>query len=87
MTEIYELIMAYVSIWAPSLMAIAGMAFTWLKGKAALKELKGDAELKQLRLEIATANRHNAELVRCNKLLLDKITKIEGYADNVEELK
>lgn len=83
----FETIIMYVSMWAPSLVAIFGMVATVLKSKTALKELKADTELKLLRLEVAAANKHNAELVRCNKLLLDKITKIEGYADNVEELK
>lgn len=83
----FETIIMYVSMWAPSLVAIFGIIATVLKSKAALKELKADSELRLLRIEISTANKRNAELIKCNKLLLDRITKIEGYADNVEELK
>lgn len=85
MTEIIEIILEYIAIWAPSLVSIAGVITTVLlaigKTKNAADALKNDAELANLAKEAKRLANENEELVRCNKLLLDNITKIKDYAD------
>lgn len=85
MTEIIEIILEYIAIWAPSLVSIAGVITTVLlaigKTKKAADALKNDVELANLAKEAKRLANENEELVRCNKLLLDNITKIKDYAD------
>lgn len=86
MEEIIAIIVEYVSIWAPSLVAILGVVSTVLvaisKTKTALDALKKDETIKQLEAKFTEQAKTNEELIRCNKLLLDQITKIKDYADN-----
>lgn len=88
MVELIEIIVQYVSIWAPSLVAMLGVVATVCvaiaKTKTALNALKTDTTLKELKDELQQAISQNAELVKCNKLLLDEITKIKGYANSKE---
>lgn len=84
-TEILELIVEYVAIWAPSLVAILGTITTVLlalnKCKDAILEWKNDQTLKDVKDKLTIISQENEELVRCNKLLLEELTKIQGYAD------
>lgn len=81
-----ELILSYISIWAPALFAMFGIAYTVVKvlGKAhkMFQEFKDDKVLAELYTKLNTLTTQNAELTRCNKLLLDQLTKIQGYADH-----
>lgn len=85
MTEILQIIVEYVAIWAPSLVAILGVVSTVLvalsKTKEAFSKLNKDETLKELKTEMKKLVSENEELVRCNKLLLDNYTKIKDYAD------
>lgn len=85
MEAIFALIIEYVAIWAPSLVAILGMVSTVLlaiaKCKEAAEKLKNDTTIKDMKTQFQQMASENAELVRTNKLLLDEITKIRGYAD------
>lgn len=85
MTEIFALIMSYVSIWAPSLVAILGIAFTVIKGIAEMKKYADQKTLADVYTKMNELTAQNAELNRCNKLLLDQITKIQDYADQKKE--
>lgn len=84
--EILEVIIEYASIWVPSLVAILGTITTVLtalnKTKEAFDKLNKDETLKQINAKLVSVVSENEELVRCNKLLLDKITEIKNYADN-----
>lgn len=86
MEEILKIVLEYVSIWAPSLVAVLGVVVTILtalgKSKAAFDNLKADNTLKEVNEKLTKLAAENEELVRCNKLLLDNITKIQDYADN-----
>ena len=88
MTEIIEIIVQYVSIWAPSLVAMLGVVTAVLvalgKTKAAINEFKSDKCLKELTTKVEELATENAELVNCNKLLLDEITRIKDYAKKKE---
>ena len=81
MKEIIEILVNYVSIWAPSVVSIMGIIITTLKANAAFRQFKSDQTIKNLSIKMDNLARENAELIRCNKLLLDKITHINGYAD------
>lgn len=76
-------------IWLPSLAAILGIVATIMsalgKTKAAIAELKDSTELKDATAEMKRVAAENQELIRCNKLLLDQITRIKGYADTKKE--
>ena len=89
MTEIITIILEYAAIWAPSLVSVAGVITTVLlaigKTKNAAEALKNDVELANLAKETKRLANENEELVRCNKLLLDNITKIKDYADQKKE--
>ena len=74
MEEILAIILSYVSIWAPSLVAIH-------KCKEAFDKLNKDETLKEVKTKLNTVASENEELIRCNKLLLEELTKIRGYAD------
>lgn len=84
--EILEVIIEYASIWVPSLVAILGTITTVLtalnKTREAFDKLNKDETLKQINAKLVSVVSENEELVRCNKLLLDKITEIKNYADN-----
>lgn len=76
-------------IWAPSLVAILGIVGTVLsalaKTKAAVAEFKDSTELKSAITEMKRLSAENQELNRNYKLLLDQITKIQGYADAIQK--
>lgn len=82
-----EMILSMVSIWAPSLVAILGIVASVVaaatKVKTAIAELKDDATIKEQTKEIQKLTAENKEIIRCNKLLLEQITKIKGYADAI----
>lgn len=92
MSEILEIIIAYASIWAPSLVAILGIAATVIgtyaklrlaiaETKKATEELKSNETIKDLKDKFNELSRKNEELVNTNKILIDQITKIKGYVD------
>lgn len=85
MEAIFALIIEYVAIWAPSLVAVLGVVSTVLlaiaKCKEAAEKLKNDTTIKDMRAEFKQMASENAELTRTVKLLLDEKTKIRGYAD------
>lgn len=89
MEAIFTIIIQQAAIWAPSLVAIFGVIAMIVKGlgecRSAIKELKEDKTLKELSDKLTTLSQENQELQRCNKLLLDRITKIQGYADALKK--
>ena len=84
-----ETILSYVSIWAPALVSILSMVavvcHALAKTKNAVNELKTDNAIKEKLDHFDELAAQNEELVRCNKLLLEQITKIKGYADIIKE--
>lgn len=83
--QIIDVIVAHVSIWGPAITAVAGILITVAKAIGAVRkqmtEIKEDTDFKDIKREVATVISENKELLRCNKLLLDELTKIQGYAD------
>ena len=88
MEDLFIIIAEYASLWTPALVATLGIIVTVLttisKLNEALKTLKADTTLSQLKSDLKRISEQNEELVKCNKLLLDQITKIQGYADHKE---
>ena len=80
-----EIIVQYISIWAPALTAVLGIVITMLtsisKTKAAIQEFKHDDYVKELTEKVEEVSAQNEDLIHCNKLLLEQLTKIKGYAD------
>ena len=84
-----EQIMEYLAIWAPSIASMLSVVVLIVpvvfKLKEWLKGLKEDKTLAELGKKLEVLSSENKELVRCNKLLLDQLTKIQNYADNKKE--
>lgn len=87
MEEIITLIIQYWSMWVPSVISclavLAGVIPVIVKVKDGLARIKETQEFKEVKTKLETVSAENQELIRCNKLLIDKIAKIEGYADAV----
>lgn len=89
MGEIFDLIIQHVSTWLPALASLlvmfVGIIPTILKVKGALDEIKRTKEFEDVTVQLKILSNENKELIRCNKLLLDRITKIEGYSDTIKK--
>lgn len=89
MTEFYAVLIEHVAIWAPSLVSIIGFIAmlipVFIKCREYLKGLKEDKTLVELSERLERVASENKELIRCNKLLLDEITKIKDYAEHKKE--
>lgn len=89
MSEIFEIVIQYVSTWLPALASVlvmfVGIIPTILKVKDALDTVKKTKEFEDVKNQLVIISNENRELVRCNKLLIDKIAKIEGYSDAVKK--
>ena len=85
MDEILKIIVEYASIWAPSLVSMIGVATTVIlainKTYNAISDFKADKTLADVNSKLTKLANENEELVRCNKLLLDELTKIKNFAD------
>lgn len=90
MEDIIKIVLEYVAIWAPSLVAILGIVASILtaynKTAEAIEAFKADKSLKDVNDNITRLANDNAELVRCNKLLLEEITKIKDYAGKGDKI-
>lgn len=75
------------AMWAPSLTAILGIAATVLVGLnkliVAIKEFKADKTLIDLQTKMSELLNQNQALQETNKILVDKLTKIKDYQDNL----
>lgn len=84
-----ETIINLAAVWAPSLVAIISVVGTVIgaihKTQSTILELKQDTSFKDLNTKLNKLTTENAELVKCNKILIDEITKIQGYVDSKEE--
>lgn len=89
MKEIIEIVLQYAAIWAPSLVAILGIVYSVLvavnKTKAQWDKLKGDTDFKDVKEQLIKQSKENEELIKCNKALVDNITKIKDYVDHKGE--
>lgn len=86
MEAVIALIIQYAAMWAPALVAVLGTITTVIlainKCRDAINEWKSDDTMRDIKANLAKVSQENEELVRCNKLLLDEITKIKDYADH-----
>ena len=91
-----ELILSYAAMWAPSLIAMLGIAATVItaiaKVKSAIDDLKSKDAVsaviqseENLQKEISVLVAQNKELAKANKCLVDRITKIQDYVDHTKE--
>lgn len=80
-----ELILVYSSIWGPAVISIIGIISTVLGAKAQINKLSQSTTLKKIEARLSELEKAEEENIRCEKLLLDKITHIKGYADKKGE--
>ena len=91
-----EIVLSYAAIWGPSLVAIFSIVATILgaytkvklavaESKKATEELRSSTEIKELKEQVKSQVLTQEELIRTNKILIDKIAKIQGYADLIKE--
>lgn len=78
-------LMTYCPMWAPAIMAVLAIAFIFVKARRTIKEIRNTDDFVALKTELRGLAAQNADLARTNKLLLDQITRIEGYADAHKE--
>ena len=83
--EILDLIIQYASIFGPALVSIGGIIITAAtqisKITTAAEAVKADRTLKDVKSQLDLVISENKDLVHTNKLLLDKLTSIQGYSD------
>lgn len=80
-----ELILVYSSIWGPAVISIIGIISTVLGAKAQINKLSQSTTLKKIEARLSELEKAEEENIKCEKLLLDKITHIHNYADSVGE--
>lgn len=87
--ELIDLLSQYLIIIAPSLASILGTIITVIicinKGLAAINQVKSTKEFADVKAQLKVIADENQELIKANKLLTDKIAKIEGYSDAVNQ--
>jgi cell division protein FtsB len=76
-------------MWAPALVAILGIVASVLfavgKVKTAIAELRKTEDIANLTKELQNLAAENKELRHRESLLLDEITKIKNYAENIRK--
>lgn len=81
--------MSYIAMWAPSIASILSVIVLIVpvvfKIKEWFKGLREDKTIIEVSKKLEILSSENKELVRCNKLLLDQLTKIQNYADHKKE--
>lgn len=93
---IIDIIVSYAAMITPALTAVLAVVVLLVKGfgeiRAHLKQFKDEVDTIKDNDEFKKANQHLAELIRenqeltkCNRLLLDQITKIQDYVDNIKK--
>lgn len=84
-----EIIINLAAVWAPSLVAIISVVGTVIgaihKTQNTISEIKQDTSFKDLNTKLNKLTTKYDELVKCNKILIDEITKVRGYVDSKEE--
>ncbi len=97
MQEIVDFIVQYCAILTPAITAVLGVVVFVVLSIAKMKvgvkninqaaeELKKDETIKQLNDKVDVLQAKVDECTRVNNLLLDNITKINGYADHKKEV-
>lgn len=78
-----EILVEYISIWAPALVAIFGTVFTGFTAikeiLKAIREFKDDTTIKEIKEKLDTVLKENRELAKANRKLLDKVTNVNNY--------
>lgn len=84
LTALLGILVQYASIWGPSVVAVLGILISVVssltKVKTAIEEFKQDKTIDNLRNEINTIGSELKETNRQNALLLDELSKIQGYS-------
>lgn len=88
MTELLEMLINYLAIWAPSLVGVFGLIVTFIKAsketRTAIGELKNSKQIKELTCQVKALISENKQLREAQAVLVDQMTKIQNYLDNKE---
>lgn len=89
MNEILHIILNYISIWLPAVVAVFSTVGTVLvalnKFKAAVDEFKKEDVLKALRADLSKAIKDNEDIKQQNDILIDELKKIKNYRENLND--
>ncbi len=86
--EIIDIIMAYASMWAPAIAAVAGIIATVILAIGKIKKAidswtesntSEQTTLDTLKSDLKTAIDQNTKLQSYNQKLLEELTRIKGY--------
>lgn len=85
MQEFLTILQQNLAIWIPALVSIlatvsAIMGFT-TKGFSQIHKIQESVEFKAVKSQLEVLTAENRQLIQCNKILIDKIAKIQGYTD------
>lgn len=87
--EFIDIIIANISIWFPSVIAVLGTICSLIAGAKRIgdyvKLLHEEEGIKEVKEELQVLLKQNKELVKTNKMLIDEIKRIEGYCDSIQE--
>ena len=85
--EIFEIILTHVSIWAPSIVAILGIATSVMLAinivKVAIEEFKKDDLIEDLKKELKRSIETNEAIKTDYDAIVDELKKIKDYRKNL----
>lgn len=91
MNELIDAITPYLAMWMPAITAVFGVVFTVIKAVRgsvnAVNELRNSAEFAELTKKVVENIKENQALREQNALLLDQITKIQNYVEEIKKEK
>ncbi len=81
-----EWLIELINQWLPAVMSVSTTTIVVVLAKSALNQICSkltvrENDLKTIKSEIDSLKVENHELVRVNKILIDKITRISGYTE------
>lgn len=85
-----EWLIELINQWLPAVMSVSTTTIVVFLAKSALNQICSklnvrENDLKTIKSEIDSLKVENHELVRVNKILIDKITKISGYTEGLKK--
>ena len=81
-----EWLIELINQWLPAVMSVSTTTLVVILAKSALNQICSkltvrENDLKTIKSELDSLKVENHELVRVNKILIDKITRISGYTE------
>lgn len=91
LTEIYELVISYISIWLPAVISaltvICGVVSSLVNIRRAVNELRNTKDFTDLQAKIAAQDAHIQELNETLKITINESKKIKDYTETKSKRK